>query len=156
MGRSSYTWSGRRAARCAVSKGQAETPALLDFAAPLGFSDGVGNTLVASICDPRSPGPSVFFILIVLIRLIQVVGVRILFIEIRQWITNVFEYDFRRDVAKFKVMHGDRLDEARKRDGLKFGVNEVTDAFGQSVAIWASGQRFPVKIYGHTCSCPNR
>ena len=120
---------------------------MLDFAAPLGFTDGVGNDFAAT-GDASMAMPNVFLVfLVVVIIVVQVVGIRILFIEIRKWITYVLEDDLWRDVAKLEVMHGDGLDEARKRDGLKFGVDEVTDAFGQSVAVWPAGQCFPVEVY---------
>ena len=42
--------------------------------------------------------------------------------------------------------------DTRELNGSYYHEVEITDAFGQSIAVWPAGQRVPIEIYRHVLS----
>jgi hypothetical protein len=70
-------------------------------------------------------------------------------VEIRKWISYVFEDNLGRYLAKLEIVNSDGANKLGKWQRLKPFMYEVSDCFCQCLAIWAACQSLPVDVDRH-------
>jgi hypothetical protein len=73
----------------------------------------------------------------------------IFLVEVGKGLTEIFNFELRRNGPKIESVDLDRTDEPGQSDLLESIVDEGPDTLSKSFPVWTGGGGPPVDVYGH-------